>query len=128
MPIDTQPVVTIGQVKTVKFFTFNLSGTGTQDILTATGDVCVTNIVIYVKTSGLGLISLSLINNETSPRTILGTTLLSGITGGNNLSPYTTPFIMSDTKKLQAVFVGTATGGQLLIGVEYYKATGGDLN
>lgn len=125
---DAGTGITVGQVKTVKVFTFNLSGTGTQAVFTASGNVALLNLMFYVATSGTGFTSVAFQTNETTPRTLMTATIAATIVAGNNLLPYNTCFVLADTKTVSAIFVGTASGGQILVCAEYYKATGGDLN
>lgn len=114
----------------VKEFTANLSQVaGTYTLTTATsGDILITAIQPYNSTAATGLTSVSINTNDTTPTTILGTTLLAALTSGVNLTGLTNQFLLPSTKVIQYTLIGNGTAGSMKIAIRYQRlANGADL-
>ena len=118
------PTLTVGTLRNLLICSVNTSGVGSQGIAIATGEVEIASVAVFIKTSILGVISSSITTDDTVPQTIIGTTLLTNLTGGRNLTPYQSPFFLGDGKQIRITHVGTASGGNVLIGIEYFKGLG----
>lgn len=128
MGIDSQGMVVVSNLITVKYFSVSFDGTGTVDVCVATGDVIIKSVLPFVKVAPGGLTTSALVTNEGTPRTLLAATVLASLTLGTTLTLFSTPFVLPDTKKIQRTNVGTGTGaGIFIVAVEYYKGSG-DLN
>jgi hypothetical protein len=91
---------------------------GTYDLFSSLADCILYNAVIWNGRSASGLTSITIKTNETTPTSILGTTLLSTLSGNKNLTPYTTPLFILNGKKIQLAVDGTGTEGDLTVGLE----------
>lgn len=110
----------------IKTFTIDLAkSAGTYDVTTATGDnVFIKNITFHVTVAGVGLTSVTVQTNMTTPITVLASVVVASITIDKNLTPFTTVMLLPSTKKIQYTVVGTGSAGTILATVEYYSANG----
>lgn len=115
-------VADVNQLYT-KTYSFNMSqAAGTYTIGTvSSGDIMVQDVTCYVSVAAVGLVSVAIQTNDTTVSTILATTLLVALTGGKNLTPFTTLTYLPSGKLIQGTIVGTGSGGTLLVVVRYVK-------
>ncbi len=107
-----------------KTFTANLNqAAATYDLCTATGDVLIKIVTIFVAVAAIGLTSISISSNNTTADVVLASTLLATLTVGKNLTPVSLPFLLPSTKKIQYTIVGVASAGSLTIGLEVLGGT-----
>lgn len=111
-------------------FTANLAqNAGTYDLATASADVVIQSITVFVATAPTGLTSVTMQSSNTTSDVVLASTLLAIMTGGKNLTPVSLPFLLPSTKKIQYTIVGNGTGtGALTVIIEYESPSGGSLN
>lgn len=110
----------------IKNGVFNLSqSAGTYDILTATGDVWIEVSAAYIKTAGVGLTSCTIQTNHSTPKSIVASTLLVGLTIDTALAVVTASFLLPSTKKIQGTIVGTGSGGEIDVVIKYAPLTAG---
>lgn len=107
-------------------FTANLAqAAGNYTLATATGgDVLITKIQPFVVSAAGGLTSITLQSNNTTPDTVLTSTLAAVLTSGKNLTALVTPFVLPSTKAIQYSIVGTGNAGSLTVAVEYESLGG----
>lgn len=110
-------------VERAKEFTFNLAqNAGAYDIATVTGgDILIIGIALYNDVAAGGLTSISIGTNDTTPVAILGSTNLAALTGGLNLTPFTTQTVLGSGKKIRGTIVGTGNAGSVKLAVRYMQ-------
>ncbi len=110
-----------------KSFTFTLTNNaGAYALATATGgDILVLDCLPYNDAAAVGLTSVSISTDDTTPVAILASTLLAAMTGGKNLTALTTPFVLKSGKKIVGTIVGTGSGGTIKLAVLYLPLASG---
>lgn len=110
-----------------KSFTMNLNqNAGTYDLLTVSGgNIDIVGIEFYNDVAAAGLTSVSAATNDTTPTTVLATTNLAALTGGKNLTAFSTPTILGTGKKIQYTVVGNGSAGSIQVMVRYLSMTPG---
>jgi hypothetical protein len=108
-------------------FTFSLNqNAGTYNIGTVSvGGILIQDITIYNSVAATGLTSVAMATDDTTPATILSTVLLASLTGGVNLTPYSTRTYLPSGKHIQGTIVGNGTAGAIIVVVRYYRTVTG---
>lgn len=126
------PALTDTQKPEVKVFTISFAQpAGTYDLCTASGDIDIEAVDIYIQASITGLTSVSVQTNDTSIVQILSALegLLTNLTGGKNLKSFTNRFLLASGKKIQYTIAGTGSGGSMKVAVRYMRgAAGADIS
>lgn len=111
------------------FKTFSLNTAqvaGSYIAATATGtDVWIKSIGVFVSVAALGLVSVSIQTNNSTPDIIMsaGAGALSGLTAGKNIIQLTSPIYLPAGNKINFTIIGTGTAGTITMPVEYYLVT-----
>lgn len=126
MPTFTQ----LPDTQRPKTKTFNISlaqNAGTYDICTASGgDVFINDVVIKTTTAATGLTSITVQTNNTTPVSLLGSTVLANLTADRQEAALNTPLLLESGKKIQLTIVGNGTGtGNLKLVFSYLSVTAG---
>lgn len=98
---------------------------GTYDIFTATGgDILIKRITFFNDVAGVGLTSVSMSDNNSTPDLLLASTPVASLTGGVVLpAAQLTPFTLFSGNKIQETIVGPGSAGSIVVGVEYRPLT-----
>ena len=94
-------------------------------VFTAVGDVLVEECEFFSDQAAVGLTSLTVSTDNTTSDALLGTTTAATMSGGKNLTPHTTPFILTNGKHINMVTIGTGTGGDLKVFARWIAASAG---
>lgn len=110
-------------------FNINTSqAAATYDLLTASGgDVQIESVTFYTSVAGVGLVSVSVQTNDTTPVEMLSAAegALAALTVGKNLKQFTTRTILASTKKIQYTIVGTGSGGTIKAIIKWIPCVAG---
>ena len=115
----------------IKEVTLDLSqAANTYDAITASGDVMIHNITLYVTVSGATFTSLAVQSNQTTAVTILNSTdgARANITAGKNLATtlaQTAPWSLRSGQKIQYTIAGSTGTGTVKMAVFYRQISGG---
>lgn len=124
----SNPPLSDTQKLEVKQFSINLAqNAATYDLFTASGDVSILSVDLYVSVAGTGLTSVSVQTNDTTPVVVLasGSGLVAALTIGKNLLNLASQFFLASGKKVQYTIVGTGSAGTIKAVVRYMRATAG---
>lgn len=110
-----------------KKFTFSTNqAAGTYDICSATGgDVYVLNYSIKTGTAVGGLTSASIQTNNTTPLSLLASTLLASLTGDKILAQSGSGFLLESGKKIQGTIIGVGNAGTVIVAITYVPIDAG---
>jgi hypothetical protein len=101
-------------------FNFDLArAAATYDIATASGRILILEVIPYNDVAAAGLTSITIQTNDTTPTTLLGSTLLAALTGGKSLTAFITRTVLGSGKKIRGTIVGTGTAGSIKVAVLY---------
>lgn len=89
------------------------------------GDIYIIGYAVYSPTAPTGLTSVSVQSNNTTPVTLLTSTLLAALTADNTLSQADNNFYLPSGKSLKYTIVGNGTGGTLNVVVQYVPLASG---
>lgn len=112
-------------------FSANLGqAAATYDLVTASGDVMITKIVLYLTVAGVGLASVALATNQTVPFAILSAAdgAVANLLLGKVLPTTWTqgqPFVLRSGQKIQYAIVGAGAAGTMKVDVTYLPVTAG---
>lgn len=110
----------------IKTGVFNTSqNAGTYDLLTASGDVYVEVLAVYVKTAGAGFTTAAVATNHTTPKSIVAATAAVGITLDLAMTVVSAAFMLPSGKKIQGTIVGTGSGGEIDVIVRWSAVSAG---
>lgn len=109
------------QKEIVAVFSANLAQVaGAYPLFTASGgDVLITSIDYYVTVAAVGLTSVSIATNDTTPVTLLTSVLLVNLTIGLNLTRFTAGALLLSGKLANYTIVGTGSAGTIKCAVKY---------
>lgn len=124
MASANSPSLLNAQAAELSFSLIHTAGTYTVGTV-SNGDILIKSVTAYVSTAAVGVTSAALQTDNTTADTLLATTLLATLTGGKNLTPFTTSIVLPSGGLIQGVIVGTGTAGVLKVVVEYYPLTAG---
>lgn len=112
---------------TPKNLVFNMAqAAGNYTLGTATnGDVWVEIIGCYVKTAAVGLTSVTVVTDHTTPKTLVASILLAALTLDSIQTVAIASFLLPSTKRIQGTIVGTGSGGEMDLYVRWAPMTSG---
>lgn len=114
-----------------KEFTANLGqAAATYDLATASGDLIITSVTLYITVAGAGLTSVALQSNSTVPFIVLAAAdgLLAALLAGKTLPTtwtQTQGFGLRSGQKLQYTIVGAGAAGTMKADVTFLPVTAG---
>lgn len=116
----------IPSFQTTKYVANLIQVAGTYTLCTAnSGDIYIIGWAIHSPTAVTGLTSVAVKTNNTTPVTLLATTLLAALTGDTNLAQSNSQMYLKSSDSLQYTIVGTGTAGTLNVVVQYIPLAAG---